>query len=140
MAEFIGILLEDGGLTPSQIQISLNSMEDRKYGSFISSLGTNSFRVKPSILERKACNTVVVYYGGLNLVECLISLGLKTGNKVKQQIDVPDWIKSASDFRAVCLRGLMDTDDGVFLHKYKGRSKIYRYKKNLFFESIYTFN
>ena len=36
------------------------------------------------------------------------------------------------EYSAACLRGLMDTDGGVFLHKYRVNGKIYSYKKICF--------
>jgi hypothetical protein len=50
-------------------------------------------------------------------------------NKAKQQVDAPDWIKNNKEYSIACLRGLMDTDGGVFLHKYKVHGKQYSYKK-----------
>ena len=54
------------------------------------------------------------------------------GNKVKQQVDVPDWIKGESEYKIACLRGLMDTDGGVFIHRYKVNGKEYSYRKICF--------
>jgi len=59
-------------------------------------------------------------------------LGLKTGNKVKQQVDVPGWIKNNKKFQIACVRGLMDTDGSIFIHKYKVKGKAYQYKKMAF--------
>jgi intein/homing endonuclease len=74
----------------------------------------------------------MIYLNGINLVNYLVKIGLRVGNKVKQQVDVPDWIKKSKEFRIACVRGLMDTDGGVFLHKYKVNGKVYAYKKICF--------
>ena len=68
-------------------------------------------------------------FGKGNLNEFLCVLGLKTGNKVKQQVDVPLWIKNNRKYFKYCLRGLMDTDGGIFVHRYKVNGKKYSYLK-----------
>ncbi|HUV47069.1 MAG TPA: LAGLIDADG family homing endonuclease [Candidatus Bathyarchaeia archaeon] len=132
LAEFIGILLGDGSLTPAQVQVTLNANADKNYIPFVITLGNQLFGEIPRVIKRKNINAVVIYYSGINLVKYLTKIGLKIGNKVKQQVDIPTWIKSSTNYQIACLRGLMDTDGGVFLHKYKVNRKIYLYKKICF--------
>lgn len=132
LAEFVGILLGDGGLSISQCSITLNGEADRQYINYVISLGIKLFEEKPGFFERKKSKAVVIYYSGINLVNYLVKIGLKVGNKVKQQVSVPDWIFTSRDYKIACLRGLMDTDGGVFLHKYKVNGKMYKYKKICF--------
>ncbi|MCX6704929.1 MAG: LAGLIDADG family homing endonuclease, partial [Candidatus Woesebacteria bacterium] len=47
-------------------------------------------------------------------------------------VGVPDWIQQKNEYRIACLRGLMDTDGGVFIHKYKVNNKYYSYRKICF--------
>ena len=54
------------------------------------------------------------------------------GNKIKQNIDIPRWVKRSRTFSIACLRGLVDTDGCVFVHKYKVNGKTYGYKKLVF--------
>lgn len=129
LAEYVGILLGDGGITSEQCAITLNSEADREYVHFVSQLGKNLFGEAPKLYKRKDSKAIVLYYNGKFLIRYLLSIGLKVGNKVRQQIDVPDWIKNNPHYKAACIRGLMDTDGGVFLHKYKVNGKEYVYKK-----------
>jgi intein/homing endonuclease len=62
-------------------------------------------------------------------------LGLKKGDKVKQQVDIPDWIKQNRLYSIACLRGLVDTDGCIFTHSYRVNDKLYRYKKFSFTNS-----
>lgn len=55
---------------------------------------------------------------GVNFVEILTKLGLKVGNKVKNQVDIPAWIKDNNLFLRSWMRGLFDTDGGTILHKH----------------------
>lgn len=132
LAEFVGILLGDGGITHSQVQITLNSVADRHYLPFVLELSNNLFGERPKYFHDKNSNAVKIYLTGVNLVKFLVCIGLKTGNKVKQQVDVPEWVKQDIHYSIACTRGLMDTDGGVFLHKYKVNSKQYSYRKICF--------
>lgn len=132
LAEFFGILLGDGGITNEQICITLNSIADSNYVLYVNNLGEILFGEKPKSFKKKDCNAITLYWNGTMLVNYLVKEGLKTGNKVKQQVDVPNWIKENKKFRICCLRGLMDTDGGIFVHKYKVNNKLYLYKKICF--------
>lgn len=132
LAEYIGIMLGDGGITPSQCTITLNSQADRDYIQFVSNLANKLFGEKPKMFKKKDCNAITIYYNGSALVRYFCSVGLKVGNKVRQQVGVPDWVWHSSSYRTACLRGLMDTDGGVFIHKYTVNGKTYRYKKICF--------
>lgn len=129
LAELIGIMLGDGGIHLGQCTITLNAEKDKKYAEYISSLGEKLFGEKPKFFKRKNECTLVVYYYGSALVEYLLSLGLRSGNKVRQQVGVPEWILESIEYKKACLRGLMDTDGGIFLHRYYVKGKRYQYKK-----------
>jgi len=131
-AEFIGILLGDGGITNGQVVVTLNSEADKNYVDFVVETENKLFGEKPKTFQRKNCKATAIYFNGIDLVSFLVKCGMKIGNKVKQQVDVPDWIKKVQIFRVACLRGLMDTDGGVFVHKYKVNGKLYQYKKICF--------
>jgi len=132
LAEFVGLVLGDGGITSGQLCITLNSEKDTELAKYVINLGKRLFGEKPRVLKEKRCKAFRVYYNGESLVKYLLKIGLKTGNKVKQQVDVPEWIKRSKKFRISCLRGLMDTDGGVFIHRYKVNGKLYSYKKICF--------
>lgn len=129
LAELVGIMLGDGGITPSYCAVTLNSKADKEYSAFVSTLEECLFGNAPSRYKRNNENTLILYYNGIDLVEYLLSMGLKIGNKVKQQVDVPRWIKEKKEYRIACLRGLMDTDGMVFNHRYKSNGKEYSYLK-----------
>lgn len=132
MAEFVGILLGDGGIGFGQTCITLNKEADADYVKFVSKTGHYLFGQRVRLLERKGDKGIRLYWNGVMLQKYLLTIGLKVGNKVKQQVDVPEWIKLVNEYRICCLRGLMDTDGGVFIHKYKVNGKLYKYKKICF--------
>ena len=132
LAEFVGLVLGDGGITSGQLCITLNSEKDTELAKFVIDLGERLFGEKPRVLKERKCKAFRIYYNGESLVRYLLKIGLKTGNKVRQQVGVPEWIKKSKKFRISCLRGLMDTDGGVFIHRYRINEKLYSYKKICF--------
>jgi len=132
LAEFIGTVLGDGSLTKDQCSIYFNMKKDKEYADYIEKLIQKLFKYNPYKYTREKYGVLILLTSGRNLIDFLTSKGLKIGNKVKQQVDVPLWIKKNFKFSLKCLRGLMDTDGGIFIHKYKVAGKIYCYKKICF--------
>jgi len=132
LAEFIGIMLGDGGITRKQISITLHSKDDREYFQFIYNLIERLFQVKPGVYQNKSYKAIRLQVSRMNLVDFLVKLGLKRGNKVKQGADIPKWIKKERELKIACLRGLIDTDGSVFTHRYRVNGKLYAYKKMCF--------
>lgn len=130
LAEFVGIMLGDGGISKRQISITLNRESDKEYIEFVRGVIRDLFGVAPGIYsdsESKADNLVV---SRTELVDFLTQkLGLKVGNKIKQRIDIPGWIKQKRKYRLACLRGLIDTDGSVYNHRYSIKGKTYSYCK-----------
>ncbi|OGZ02725.1 MAG: hypothetical protein A2946_04055 [Candidatus Liptonbacteria bacterium RIFCSPLOWO2_01_FULL_53_13] len=129
LAEFMGIMMGDGGMSKFQATITLHHIDDLAYSKFVRRLAYELFGVKPSVYHRvsHSVNQIVISRHGL--IEYLHSLGLPIGNKVKQQFDIPEWIKENKKFAVACARGLVDTDGSVFTHTYRVNGKWYSYKK-----------
>jgi hypothetical protein len=130
LAEFVGIMLGDGGISQRQVTITLHSEDDKEYGKFVINLIKKLFNVPVGIHYDKKCLAVDFVISRSKLVRfCIERLGLKKGNKIKQRIDIPDWIKRNQQYAIACVRGLLDTDGCVFIHCYKSNNKWYAYKK-----------
>ena len=132
LAEFVGIMLGDGSLGESNWSITLNSIEDKQYAKFVVLLVKELFGFIPGVAKRKNANAMVISGSGLKSVKYFRSIGLISGNKVKNQVGVPGWIWENREFSRACLRGLMDTDGGVFKHTYPVNGKKYSYLKLCF--------
>lgn len=130
LAEFIGIVMGDGGISEYQISITLHHQDDLEYKRFVVDLIKNLFGITPAVYHdvKNSVNNIVI--SRKKLVEfCVKELGLKRGNKIKQQIDIPIWIKINHNYQIACARGLFDTDGSVVKHKYLVNGKLYSYKK-----------
>lgn len=129
LSEFVGIMIGDGGMTKYHIAITLNSKDDYEYSKFVQDLIKELFNVKPKVYVRKKSLALDVVVHRIELVDFLKSVGLKSGNKLKQNLDIPPWIKKDKKFKISCVRGLVDTDGSVFNHCYTSKGKRYCYTK-----------
>lgn len=127
VAEFFGIMLGDGGLTEYQTKVTLNSESDASYVIYVKSLIYKLFKERASILKIKNAKASIVCVSRKELTTFLVKNGLCAGNKVKEQIDIPNWIKKNGNFLRFCVRGLYDTDGGVYFEKHRYKDKEYSY-------------
>jgi hypothetical protein len=126
LAEFIGIMLGDGGMSKQQAIVSLNGKTEAAYGTFVKKIMFDLFGILPTINYRKD-SELYITATGRNLVEFLLGKGLKIGNKINQQVGVPDWILRNKEYVKACLRGLIDTDGGVYFHTHVTKGIKYRH-------------
>ncbi len=129
LAEFIGIMLGDGGVAPYHISVTLDSKKDKEYAVYVSSLIINLFGIEPKWYYRKNARALNLNVGRRELVQFCNSQGLPIGDKLKQGILIPDWIMENRKYSRACIRGLVDTDGCFFNHKYRVNKKEYSYTK-----------
>ena len=126
LAEFIGIMLGDGHMNNKiyRQQISFNGVNETKYMEYVKNKIISLFNIYPK--ERWERNQkdvtgnekgMFLYFDSKNLFQTLIYHGLKAGNKVKNQVRVPDWIKKEKSLMKSCLKGLFDTDGSISVVK-----------------------
>jgi intein/homing endonuclease len=127
LAELVGILFGDGGVGNNwQITVSLNSIADLEYSTHVYSLFGKLFHLKPSIRKRPNQNTLTIVCSSMNLLDFLISKGVVRGNKILQEFDIPEWIKTNSEYKKSFVRGLVDTDGCLYIHQHKVGGKLYK--------------
>lgn len=125
LAELIGILLGDGGITRRQVTITLNKYDDKEYANYVRNLFVKLFGVIPSVHKRQNASIISIVISRRELVKFLVENGLKIGGKVRQQVRVPYWIEKSEFFTKSCLRGLFDTDGCFYLDKHYYKDRIY---------------
>jgi hypothetical protein len=130
LAEFVGIMLGDGGITPYQVTITIDSENDREYIHYIVWLAESLFRVPASASPRRSCRATDIKISRTALVRfCNIFLGLPIGNKLKQGLNIPSWIMENAEYQKACIRGLIDTDGCIFFEQHVINGKVYRYPR-----------
>ncbi len=128
LAEFIGIMLGDGGMTSRQATVSFNRL-DVAYADYVQEMVKKLFRMTAAKIFDRKDQVVYLVMSGVELVERLETRGLQRGHKVKHQVDIPDWVWRCREYQISCLRGLMDTDGCVYRHCYAVNGKVYTYVK-----------
>ena len=120
LAELVGIILGDGGiyknkkLSMYELRIAGNSQTDKEYLlEYVKPLIEKLFGIKVRIYFSKKRNCLHIIAQGVRLINYLESIGLKSGDKVKNNINIPKWIFDSDIFVKSCLRGLIDTDGCV---------------------------
>ena len=121
LAEFIGIMLGDGNIYVNekykayQVKIVGDFYKDFIYlNNYVKKLIINNFSISPIFYKRKRDNGLDIKLNSINLVKSLLDLGLKSGDKIKNQVTIPDWIYKKEKYLVSCIRGLFDTDGSVY--------------------------
>jgi len=125
LAELVGIIMGDGGIRNYQVIVTLNKETDKEYAFYVVELFKSLFHLNSTIREENDEKTYNIVVSSKNLVEYFVKLNLKMGNKVKQQIDIPDWIKRDKKLKIACLRGLIDTDGCFYVDTHQIKNKHY---------------
>lgn len=114
LAEFIGVMLGDGSITPTQVTVTLGKKD--KYTEYVERLIRRIFRIQTKTIYTKK-GDAVIYFGSTEVVRWLLNMGL-VFNKVKYQVDIPNWIFKKKRYMRKTLRGLIDTDGSVYKLKF----------------------
>ena len=120
LAELCGIILGDGNInrirkgkkiSVNQIRIAGHSIRDRKYLTrFIKPLLESLFKIKAREYTAKNALCHYIIMDSIELVKFFNSLGLKSGNKIRNNQGIPKWILKKKAYLKVCIKGLIDTD------------------------------
>jgi transposase-like protein len=126
LAELVGIILGDGQISDLQVVVSNHAEHERQYSAFVAQLFYDLFALEAS-LDLRPKNTLNVVVSSIALVEHLETLGLYRGSKVSRQVGIPEWIFEDGEYICACIRGLVDTDGSVFLHRQRYKQREYRF-------------
>jgi len=127
LAEFCGILIGDGGLTKYQVKITLNSITDKPYSIFVKKLIKKLFCEDPKLYPVRDTRALNICVSRIDLVSFLTTLGIKLGNKLKQEVSMPEWVRKSKKYTIACIRGMVDTDGCVIHETHTIKGKKYRY-------------
>ena len=124
LAELVGILLGDGNIysykkgkkiSVYSVRIAGDYKKDRDYHlNYIQPLCVELFKIKVRVRDHTVNNERFICLDSKQLVEYLGKIGLKAGNKIKNNISIPRWIFENENFLKSCLRGLIATDGSVY--------------------------
>lgn len=120
LAELVGIILGDGSLYFNkkkgiyQFVITGHIKNDREYlERFVLPLLERNFGKKFELVYNKRRNVIRIRTQKSKIVKKISSLGIPFGNKLKNNIEIPNWVFSRKNLIKACIRGLIDTDGSV---------------------------
>ena len=126
LAELLGILAGDGHVGKYQVMMTTSSISDLEHAQYTKELFEQLFNIPVSVIRRKDKNAIVIVVSSKEVCRFLVRKGLIQGNKVKMQLDIPNWIRSHDTYRQAFIRGLFDTDGCVYVDAHVIRNKHYR--------------
>lgn len=134
LAEFVGILIGDGGIRNGlQVTISFDQSKDQDFVQWLQRTVRRLFGLSGFLSLRKRNKGGDLVISSVMLVRYLEEIaGLRPGNKLRNGLDLPKWVWERRSYQVACLRGLMDTDGGPFIHRYQVNDKWYAYLKLAF--------
>ena len=101
-------------MTRYQVSIALSSLVDEEYCKFVMELIQNLFGLQPKLFKRKNSNCLVIVVSSVALVEFLAQNGILQGDKIRQNLDIPNWILTDNEYAKACIKGIFDTDGCIF--------------------------
>lgn len=129
LAEFIGIMLGDGGMSKYQLTVSLNRITDADYSRFVIGLMKELFGATVSVSETRRALVRTMYVSSIRAVAFCQRNGLTVGDKIRNGAAPPSWITASLSYSAVCLRGMVDTDGSFFAERHVIRGRMYEYRR-----------
>jgi len=109
LAEFIGIMLGDGNLYQNKekghymIRITGHLIDDKEHHELhVRSLFLDLFKKEMRVKCYK--DRRVLYYYGKEIFNQLLDFGLISGNKLKNNIKIPEWIFANKGYIKACIR------------------------------------
>ena len=123
LAELLGVILGDGHLERKTLTITGNSYEKAHY-LYLSKRIRELFALNSIIFKLKDKNAIQLKVYSIELINFLKSNSMVLGNKIDNKASFPKWIFENEKFIFGALRGLFDTDGGIYL-------KQKRYKRGI---------
>jgi len=123
LAEFYGIMLGDGNSHRTKsykkgtymIRIVGDSRYDKYYlENYVKPLIEKLFNIRVGVRYFKNKNAIYIESHSRKLISFLEEKEFPPGNKIKNELKIPAWIKQNKDYLRICLRGLYDTDGSVY--------------------------
>jgi len=125
LAEFVGAVLGDGHVEfykkgkkigVYSIRIAGDLIKDKFYHvNYLKPLAEGLFKLQAREITKISPKGSERFLDikSRKLVEFFISMGIKPGDKIKNQSTIPKWIFRNKEYLRACIRGLIDTDGSI---------------------------
>ena len=118
LAELFGIILGDGHLDSHTLTITGHQYE-KEHHRYISRMINKLFDLNTCVYESKRCKATHLKTNSVELIKFLQANSFIVGDKIKNKEELPRWIFEKNEYVFGALRGLLDTDGGIY-QKQKG--------------------
>lgn len=126
LAELLGILAGDGHIGEYQATVTTNSLTDMPHALHVQKLFSDLFGVMAPISLRKGKNACAVVVSSREVGRFLVTKGMPKGNKIREGLCMPLWVKRKRAYRHAFLKGLFDTDGCVYVDRHTHKGRIYK--------------
>ncbi len=116
LAELIGIMLGDGNMWRTHIKIAFDKRNE-KYLNYVEKLFNQVFGIHLKRMIIENTNQAYLYCYNKLVSQKLLDFGLKRGDKIKNNLGIPEWIKINVGYSKRCIKGLIDTDGCIYKSK-----------------------
>ena len=114
LAEFLGIVLGDGHLDRKEFNLSSDAIE-REFVLYVKNLINKLFGLDSRMfLSYSNKNSLLLDTYSTELIKFLVKNSMKIGNKIDNGSSLPKWVFSNKKFAIGAIRGLFDTDGGIY--------------------------
>lgn len=118
-AEFYGALIGDGCIYGNMAAfcITCNGILDEWHvTNYLNQLCYSLFNVQPKIYYAKKEQVVRLIINSVEITRFLTKFGYPKGRKKNVELKIPEEFFSDNELLSACLRGMIDTDGGVYSH------------------------
>ncbi len=118
-AEFYGAMIGDGCIygTMAAFCITCNGVSDEWYVTeYLKNLCFSLFNVQPRIYYAKKEKVVRLIINSVTITRFLVKFGFPQGRKKNVNLEIPKEFFSNNQLLTACLRGMIDTDGGIYPH------------------------
>lgn len=129
VAELFGVILGDGHLERKTLTITGNFNEIEHY-NYLKKKIKEIFRLDIVISKIKKQNSIQLKIHSVELIKFLRDNSFVLGNKIKNRESLPSWIFKRREFIYGALRGLFDTDGGIYQKQKKYKRAIIEFQTN----------
>ncbi len=118
-AEFYGAMIGDGCIygTMAAFCITCNGVLDEWYVTrYLKNLCFSLFNVQPRIYYAKKEQVVRLIINSVEITRFMVKFGYPRGRKKNVDLEIPKEFFSDKKLLSACLRGMIDTDGGIYPH------------------------
>lgn len=127
LAELFGIILGDGRLDSKTLTIT-GHVYEKEHHEYISRKIKKLFGLDTCVYDSKCCKATNLKVYSVELIKYLQLNSFVLGDKIRNKESLPKWIFEREEYVCGALRGLLDTDGGIYQKQKKYKRAIIEFQ------------